>query len=141
MFMLFSRRFVSALLALMLLFSSAMALTNEERDALFDLALEELLTPDQLADETGMFGLHPGDSAYAPCVSPGVIPFDEIPEDGLKPTRSGVFTSSDESVVTVSPDGLMTGVGEGEAEVVCLIGDLRRTRGSDWHNTPHSQRR
>ena len=109
--------------ALMFVCSSAFALTNEERTALFDQAAESLLTPDQLADLTGMFGLYPGDSAYAPCVSPGVVPFDEIPEGGLQPTKAGTFTSSDESVVTVSDKGLMTGVGEGEAEVVCLTAD------------------
>lgn len=121
------RRFAVLLLALMLLCPTADALTNEEREALFDQALENLLTPDQLADETGMFGLHTGDSAYAPCVSPGIIPFDEIPEGGLKPTKSGIFTSSDDSVVTVSAEGLMTGVSEGEAEVVCLIDDEEYT--------------
>ena len=78
MFCHFTRRFAALFLALMLLASSAMAITNEERDALFDQALAGLLTPDQMADETGMFGMHPGDTAYAPCVSPGIVPFDEI---------------------------------------------------------------
>ena len=127
MFCHFTRRFAALFLALMLLASSAMAITNEERDALFDQALAGLLTPDQMADETGMFGMHPGDTAYAPCVSPGVVPFDEIGENGLQPTRSGVFTSSDESVVTVSADGLMTAVSEGEAEVVCLVDEEEYT--------------
>lgn len=121
MFFRFLRCTAALFLALVFLCSSAMAISNEERDALFDQALANLLTPDQLADETGMFGMHPGDTAYAPCVSPGIVPFDEIGEQGLQPTRSGEFSSSDESVVTVSADGLLTALGEGEAEVVCLV--------------------
>ena len=117
------RRFAALFCALMLLCPGALALTNDERSALFDEALLGLLTPDQLADETGMFGLHPGDSAYATCVSPGIIPFDQQPEGGLQPVKSGTFASSDESVVTISDKGLMTGVSEGEAEVVCVTED------------------
>lgn len=116
------RRLAAFLLTFALLVPT-LALAAEDDSALFERALGSLLTPDQLSDETGFFGLHTGDSAYAPCVSPGVIPFDEIPEGGLQPVKSGTFTSSDESVVTVSADGLMTGVAEGEAEVACLTAD------------------
>ena len=114
------RRLPALLLALLLFVSQASALTNEERSALFDEALSGLLTPDQLSDATGFFGLHTGDSAYIPCVSPGIVPFDELPEGGLQPIMSGTFTSSDPSVVTVSDAGLMTGVAPGEAEVVAI---------------------
>lgn len=120
------RRMAAFLLALLIL-TPALSVADEETDALFDRALADLLTPDQLSDETGFFGLHTGDSAFVPCVSPGVIPYDEIPEGGLQPTREGVFSSSDESVVTVSDMGLMTGVSAGEAEVTCVIGEEEYT--------------
>ncbi len=117
------RRITALLTALMLLSPTAVALTAEEQSALFDERLSQLHTPNELADMTGMVNLHPGESAYAPCVSPGIVPFDEIEEGGLKPTQSGAFFSSDETVVTVDADGLITAVGEGEAEVLCIIAD------------------
>ena len=113
----FWSRFVALLLAMLLLASNALALTNEERSALFDEALAGLRTPDQLSNAAAAFGLHTGDSAYLPCVSPGIIPFDEQGEDGLQPIKPGIFSSSDESIVTVSPEGLMTGIAPGEAIV------------------------
>ena len=39
------------------------ALADEERDALFDAALEGLLSPAQQADLDGVLDLHTGDSA------------------------------------------------------------------------------
>ncbi|MBQ7866897.1 MAG: Ig-like domain-containing protein [Clostridia bacterium] len=119
----FFRRTAAFLTALILLFSGAYALTNEERTALFTQALEGLKTPVQIASETGVFNLHTGDSAYVPCVSPGIVPFDEIGEAGLLPVKSGTFSSSDESVVTVSTDGLATGVAPGQAELTCTTED------------------
>lgn len=113
-----SRR-AAALLLVLTLFLPALAMADERTDALFAQALDALLSPDQLSEETGLFGLHTGDSAYVPCVSPGVVPYDQQPEGGLQPTMSGTFLSSDESVVTVSDTGLMTGVSEGKADVSC----------------------
>ena len=117
------KRIPALLLAMMMLVSSALALTNEERSALFDEALANLQTPDQVSAETGVIGLHTGDSAYVPCVSPGVIPWDEQGENGLQPTKGGTFSSSDESVVSVSETGLMTGVADGEAEITAETED------------------
>ncbi len=116
-------RVAALMLALLMLCPSAMALSKEERNALYDERLGQLLTPNELADLSGMLGMHPGESAYAPCVSPGIVPFDEIPEGGLQPTKSGSFRSSDETIVTVDEQGLLTAVGEGEAEVVCVTDD------------------
>ena len=113
----FFSRLAALLLAMLLFASSALALTNEERSALFDEALANLRTPDQISNAAAVFGLHTGDSAYLPCVSPGIVPFDEQGENGLQPIKPGTFASSDENVVTVSPEGLMTGVAPGEAIV------------------------
>lgn len=118
------RRLTVLLLVIVLMVPSfAFALTAKERTVLFEQAEAALLTPDQISSETGLFGLHTGDSAYAPCVSPGIIPFDELGEEGLQPTKTGTFSSSDENVVTVSEIGLMTGVAPGEASVTCVTED------------------
>lgn len=116
-------RIAAFVLALMMLAPGAVALTTEERSALFDEALANLHTPDWVSNSTATFGLHTGDSAYIPCVSPGIVPFDEQGEEGLQPIREGVFASSDESVVTVSDKGLMTGVAEGTAIVTARIAE------------------
>jgi len=113
----FVRRLCALVMALLLLAPGALAITNEERSALFDEALANLQTPDWVSNAAASFGLHTGDSAYLPCVSPGIIPFDEQGEAGLQPIKEGVFASTDESVVTVSDKGLMTGVQPGEAIV------------------------
>jgi len=114
------KRFTAVVLLLATLFSSACALTNEERSALFDEALANLRTPAQIGQETGAYTLHTGDSAYAPCVNPGIIPFDQQAEFSY-PEIVGTFSSSDESIVTISEDGVMTGVTPGEATVTCSI--------------------
>lgn len=108
------------LMALMLLASNALALSNEERSLLFDEALSALRTPAQIGQETGCYSLHTGDSAYAPCVNPGIIPYDQQDEFAY-PEITGTFVSSDENIVTVSDQGVMTGVSEGEATVTCSI--------------------
>lgn len=119
----FFSRLTALLLAMLLLCPSALALTAEEQSALFDEALARLQTPDQISNQAAAFGLHTVDSAYVPCVSPGIIPFDELGENGLAPIKEGEFTSSDESVVSVSPTGLMTGVAPGEALVTAVTED------------------
>ena len=92
------------------------ALADEERDALFEAALEGLLSPARQADLDRACSLHTGDSAYVPCVAPEITPYDEQ-DTTVYPPVSGTFDSSDESVVTVTEAGLMTGVSPGEATV------------------------
>ena len=101
---------------LICLLCASCALADEERDALFDAALEGLLTPAQQADLDGALDLHTGDSAYVPCVAPEIPPYDER-ETTVYPPVTGPFSSSDESVVTVTDTGLMTGVAAGTATV------------------------
>lgn len=119
------RRILFWLLALMMVLPSC-AMAADERDALFEEALNNLLTPAQQGEASGTYGLHTGDSAYAPCVNPGIIPYDEQAEYAY-PEVSGTFTSSDESVVTISEDGVMTGVAPGEATVTCELADGTHT--------------
>lgn len=113
------KRLAALLLTLLMLPFSSLALTNEERSALFEQRLAGLLTPDQLAADTGCIPLHPGDTAFAPCVSPGIIPFHKQKDNPPLPTASGTFSSSDEAVLSVSADGLMTAVAPGEATLIC----------------------
>lgn len=107
-------RALCCLLALMLFAPAAMA--AEDRSALFDAALERLTTPAQQAELDGAYALHTGDSAYVPCVAPEITPFDRS-EETVYPAVEGAFSSSDESVVTVTDAGLMTGEAPGEAVV------------------------
>ena len=102
------------------------ALADEERDALFDAALEGLLTPARQADLDGDLDLHTGDSAYVPCIAPEITPYDER-ETTVYPPVSGPFSSSDESVVTVTDAGLMTGVAPGTATVTYQAAEGERT--------------
>jgi len=118
-------RIAIVLMALVLLVP-AVACADSDLDALFDQALASLLTPAEQGELTGTYGLHTGDSAYVPCVNPGIIPYDEQAEF-VYPEISGTFTSSDESVVTVSEDGIMTGVAPGEAVVTCQLVDGEHT--------------
>ncbi|MBR6569092.1 MAG: Ig-like domain-containing protein [Clostridia bacterium] len=113
-------RRMAVILAIIVLVLPSLAVADEETDALFDRALANLYTPAELGDITGMYGLHTGDSAYAPCVNPGIIPYDEQAEYPY-PEVSGTFYSSDESIVTVSEKGVMTGVAPGEAIVECIL--------------------
>lgn len=117
---LFRRLAVLMIAAIMLFPSLASAATD--LGPLFDEALANLLTPAQQGEQTGAYDLHTGDSAYAPCVNPGIIPYDEQAEF-VYPEVSGVFTSSDESIVTISENGVMTGVAPGEATVTCQLED------------------
>ena len=119
------RQMFSLLCALVLLLpAGAMAATD--LSPVFDEALANLLTPAQQGEATGTYGLHTGDSAYVPCVNPGIIPYDEQAEFAY-PEISGTFTSSDESVVTISENGVMTGVAPGEATVTCELEDGTHT--------------
>ncbi len=129
------RRVGALLMALCLFAPSGLALSSEERAALFDKALSGLQTPDEVRAQTGEIGLHTGDQLYVPCVSPGIVPFDEQGEAGLQPVKGGAFESSDESVVSVSDAGLLTGVSAGEASVTARTADgtftYRVTVGAD----------
>ena len=113
---------IAALLLALTMLVPTLAMAAEDRDALFDEALAGLLTPAQQGEASGTYGLHTGDSAYAPCVNPGIIPYDEQ-ETFVYPEVTGVFTSSDESIVTVDENGVMTGIAPGEATVTCELAD------------------
>ncbi|MDO4349705.1 MAG: Ig-like domain-containing protein [Eubacteriales bacterium] len=111
-----SRLLSAACLLLCVMLLAPAALADDGRDAQFDTALAGLLTPALEGDETGVYTLHTGDSAYVPCVAPPITPYDER-ESAVYPAVNGVFASSDEAVVTVDANGLMTGVAPGEATV------------------------
>ena len=115
------RRAAVWLLVLLMLMPSA-SIAADDRDALFEEALQNLLTPAQQGEASGTYGLHTGDSACAPCVNPGIIPYDEQAEYAY-PEIKGTFTSSDESIVTISEKGVMTGVAPGEATITCELAD------------------
>ena len=121
----FFRRLAAFVLVLTML-TPTLALAASDRDALFDEALANLLTPAQQGEATGTYGLHTGDTAYAPCVHPCIIPYDEQADFDV-PEISGTFTSSDEGVVAVSQNGLMTGVAPGQATVTCELADGTHT--------------
>lgn len=121
----FLRRAAVLLLCVLMLIPSV-SLADDDRDALFDQALAGLLTPAQQGEATGTYGLHTGDSAYAPCVNPGIIPYDEQAEYAY-PEISGTFASSDESIVTISDNGVMTGVAPGTATITCQLDDGEHT--------------
>lgn len=113
----FWRRTASLLLLICLLIPSA-SLAGEDRDALFDQALSALLTPAQQGEADQAYMLRTGDSAWVPCISPGVIPYDEQAAFAYAEISSS-FASSDENIVTVSEDGRMTGIAAGTATVTC----------------------
>jgi len=121
----FLRRAAILLLCVLMLIPS-ISLADDDRDVLFDEALASLLTPAQQGEATGTYGLHTGDSAYAPCVNPGIIPYDEQAEYAY-PEVSGTFSSSDESVVVISENGVMTGIAPGTATVTCQLEDGEHT--------------
>ncbi|MEG1891549.1 MAG: Ig-like domain-containing protein [Clostridia bacterium] len=106
--------------ALMLLVAltslSPSAFAEEDRAALFDAARAALLTPAQEGMQSGLYFLHTGDSAYVPDVAPEITPYDER-ETTVYPAVAGNFSSDNQSVVTVSQNGLMEGVAPGTANV------------------------
>ncbi len=118
----FSLRRIAGFLLAVLMLAPGVSFAAEDRDALFDQAYANLLTPAQLGQITGEYGLHTGDSAYVPCVNPGIVPYDEQAEF-VYPEITGTFYSSDESVVTVAANGIMTGAAPGEAIVTCVLDD------------------
>lgn len=119
------RRALLLMLAVLLLIPS-LAVGDEKTDALFQQALDALKTPAQLGEETGCYALHTGDSAYVPCVNPGIIPYDQQAEF-VYPEVDSVFHSSDESIVVVDEQGLMTGIAPGEATITCQLEDGERS--------------
>ena len=112
-----ARRIVSVFLLLIWIALSGCALAaGEDRDALFDAALAALQSPAEIGISSKAYALHPGESAYVPSVAPEVTPFDaETPAP--RPAVQGSFDSSDEAVVTVDAEGLMTAISEGSAIV------------------------
>ncbi len=113
-------------LALTLLLAAPCALADEDRSAQFDAALAALKTPAQAGAEADVYTLRTGESAYVPYLDAPIVPFDER-ETATPPAVNGAFESSDEGVVTVSPDGLMTAVSPGEAAVTYTTGGSART--------------
>lgn len=116
----------AALLLLICLLVPTVSLADESRDALFDQALASLLSPAQQGEQDQAYTLRTNDSAWVPCVSPGVIPYDEQ-EMFVYPEVSATFSSSDEKVVAVAQNGLMTGIAAGEAVVSCEMADGTHT--------------
>lgn len=113
----FVRLSVSILMVICLLCLSIPAFAaNVEMNALFDAAASALLSPAEAAMESGRYTLHTGESAYVPPVAPPITPFDEA-ESAVYPKADGTFESSDESIVSVNQNGLMTAVSDGTARV------------------------
>lgn len=100
----------------------AAAFAGEDRNALFEAARAALLTPAKEGEQTGSYAIHTSDSAYVPSVAPEITPYDER-EATVYPAVNGTFESSDEAVVTVDENGLMTGVAAGEAIVTYHAAD------------------
>jgi len=117
---------MAALLVVIVLLLPGISMAASDLEPVFNEALANLLTPAQQGEATGTYGLHTGDSAYAPCVNPGIIPYDEQ-ADFAYPAISGTFTSSDERIVAVSENGVMTGIAPGEATVTCELADGTHT--------------
>ena len=114
--MLIVRRTVSVFLLLIWILLSGCALAaGEDRDALFDAAAAALQSPAQAGINSKTYALHPGERAYVPSVAPDVTPSDAVAT--AFPGVNGSFDSSDESIVKVDAEGLMTAVSEGSAIV------------------------
>ena len=116
--MLLSRRWTSVLLliSLLVLATFGLASEKEEINALFEQAYEDLKSPVEEALESGEYAMHPGERAYFPSISPGIVPFDQL-DIAVFPAVSGNFQSTAESVITVDSSGLMTAVSEGISTV------------------------
>lgn len=84
---------------------------------LFEEARAALKTPGEEALETGVLELRTGDTVWLPFLTVQVIPFDEQDETPV-PAPEGAVEIEDESVVSVSPEGRLTALGEGETLVV-----------------------
>ncbi len=114
----FGRRLLSLLLCFIVLAVAVPAMADREEEvALFDAAAGTLKTPAQVGQESGTYGIHTGTQAYVPDVDPGIIPYDEQGQSVNAIVATGSFESSDENVVTVDGNGLMTGVSQGTATV------------------------
>lgn len=120
------KRTFAAALALMIGLTALPAMAATDLTPLFEAARQELLTPAQEGVASGAYALHTGDSAYLPYISPGVIPYDQQ-EETPAPAFKGEVRSMDESVVTVSPEGVMTAVAPGETTVVYSAPDGDKT--------------
>lgn len=108
---------LSILLVVMTLFGSVAFAANEEENAWYERILSELQTPAAVGLFTGRYELHTHDSAYVPDVAPELTPFDQK-EETLYPPVNGSFESTDESIVTVDENGLMTGQSAGSCKVI-----------------------
>lgn len=89
------------------------ALADEDRDALFDAALEGLLSPAQQADLDGALDLHTGNSAYVPCIAPEITPCDERETTVYRPVHRPPFRRRGDGGDRDGPLGMMTGVAPG----------------------------
>lgn len=111
------RKPICLLMAICMLWAVVPAMAENDTDTLFDNALAALKTPAEIGRESMSYQLHPGESAYVPSIAPPITPYDER-ESMVYPAVNGSFESTDDAVVTVEENGLMTAVGEGTAEVV-----------------------
>ena len=101
------------LAALLLLAEIPSAMAAEDLTAYFEEARAALETPAQQALTDGAWELRTGETAAAPFVSTEVIPYDEQAERPL-PALEGELISGDESILSVSEDGMVTALSAGE---------------------------
>ncbi|MBN1777110.1 MAG: CHAP domain-containing protein [Clostridiales bacterium] len=90
--------------------------------ALFEAAAAAWLSPSESGQASGQYTLRTGDSAYVPAISPGIIPFDQ--ETPAVSVGNAVFETTDDQIVSVDAQGLMTGIEAGVATVICTIDDM-----------------
>lgn len=105
----------TALLLALLLLAPLLSFA-ETAEEYYDTRLSQLKTPAEQGMLSGDYTLRTGNCAYVPDVAPAVTPYDQADQTVYPPVK-GTFESSDESVVTVTEKGLMTGVSEGAAVV------------------------
>ena len=89
------------------------AMAAEDLTAYFEAARAALETPAQQALTDGEWELRTGETVAAPFVSTEVIPYDEQAERPL-PALEGELISGDESILSVSEDGMVTALSAGE---------------------------
>ena len=116
-------KLVSALIAIIMLFMFGVPqpAAAQDLDTLFQAAAAAWLSPKEAAIQSGTYTLRTGESAYVPIVAPEITPYDKAQPEPL--SDGAVFETTDDTIVAVDEQGLMTGVSQGIATVICTIGD------------------